>query len=36
MVNGTGDGVDSYFLTDANFDTVLSNPYDITVEVPSV
>ena len=27
LLNGNQDGIDSYFLTDSNFETVLSSPY---------
>ena len=35
-LNSTKDGVDTYFLTEANFETVLSSPYDLSsVSAPS-
>ena len=35
-VNSGGDGVDSYYLTEANFQTVLADPYDLSsIEAPT-
>ena len=34
-VNSASDDIDTYFLTDANFETVLADPYDLSsIEEP--
>ena len=36
VMNSTNDGVETYFLTEANFETVLSSPYDLSsISVPA-